>query len=200
MRRMRRTALRLACALALALPATACGNPTPSPAPPWDRAHAEREVLFVVLRDVVATKDSSRFVLSTDRRSAYSLRRTDMPEAKACTFEDLAAAQSGELPLNLRGPAPIDWLDGEAFSALAPEPSGPDGDSMDDDYAAFWKKFPGSPGMTSLSHIGFSCDRSEALVEVGAHRGSLDGQGLLVLLRRGPTGWTVVKAVETWIS
>ena len=62
-----------------------------------------------------------------------------------------------------------------------------------DELTAFERRHSLAPGTVSVSRIGFDASGSQALLYVSFSCGSLCGEGIFVLLERGPWGWHVVK-------
>lgn len=69
---------------------------------------------------------------------------------------------------------------------------------------AFWDlfhaRYPDAFASVSLSAIGYSETRDHAILSVNHACGGLCGGGRIVLLRRGPRGWHIVKIRRTWVS
>jgi hypothetical protein len=64
----------------------------------------------------------------------------------------------------------------------------------------FYKKYPNSPGITSLSGVGFNAQKNQALVSIGTQSHYLAGAGYIVLLAKENGIWRVKQQVMTWIS
>jgi len=64
----------------------------------------------------------------------------------------------------------------------------------------FYRVFPESQGITSLSRVGFSRDRKQALVYIGTQSHSLAGNGNLVLLTWDGKNWQVSREVNMWVD
>jgi hypothetical protein len=73
-----------------------------------------------------------------------------------------------------------------------------------DDPLNSWRRFraqlPHSPGLLTLSRIGFDDDHSEALVYMTYACGNVCGEGLFVRLTRSEKGWKVAGSARLWIS
>ena len=67
-------------------------------------------------------------------------------------------------------------------------------------WEAFYKRYPNSPGLITLSNIGFNSEMTEALLYVGHGCGGLCGQGNYVLLVKTNGTWRLERQVMTWIS
>lgn len=67
-------------------------------------------------------------------------------------------------------------------------------------WRTFYDRFPGSPGLVRFSGVGFSTNRSQAVVYMGYHRAGEWGDGSMYLLERTPDGWAIVDRVSLWQS
>lgn len=74
------------------------------------------------------------------------------------------------------------------------------GQNLDEQWRAFYAKYPGSPGVINLSRIGFSRDSNLALVYMGKTCGSLCGEGTFYLLARRNGSWVVENQAPWWAS
>jgi len=68
------------------------------------------------------------------------------------------------------------------------------------DWPAFYKRFPGSPGIMSFSRVGFSEDGTQALFYLSNHCGGLCGGGMYVVMEKRDGSWAIAKEIEMWIS
>jgi len=64
----------------------------------------------------------------------------------------------------------------------------------------FYTRYPNSPGLTSVSRVGFNADFTQALVYIGTQSHWLAGSGHYVLLEKTGGRWQVEQQVMTWIS
>lgn len=64
----------------------------------------------------------------------------------------------------------------------------------------FYTRYPNSPGLTSVSRVGFNADFTQALVYIGTQSHWLSGAGYYVLLAKTGGRWQVEQQVMTWIS
>ena len=77
------------------------------------------------------------------------------------------------------------------------------GDIFDDSvngWEEFYRRYPDSPGITTLSRVGFNRERTEALVYMGAQLHYLAGAGNLYRLEKQDGVWKIVEKVMLWIS
>lgn len=74
------------------------------------------------------------------------------------------------------------------------------GQNLVEQWRAFHIKYPGSPGLISLSRVGFSRNGNLALVYMGKSCGPLCGDGTFYLLARRNGAWVVKNEAPWWIS
>ncbi len=70
----------------------------------------------------------------------------------------------------------------------------------EDGWEKFYKKYPGSPGITGFSRVGFNKARTRALLYRGNQADWLAGTGSLSLFEKRGGQWTVEKEVTIWKS
>jgi hypothetical protein len=64
----------------------------------------------------------------------------------------------------------------------------------------FYKIYPNSQGIMTLSRVGFNTQIDQALVYIGNQAGYLAGRGYYVLLTKEGDVWTVDNMIVAWIS
>lgn len=64
----------------------------------------------------------------------------------------------------------------------------------------FYTRYPNSPGITTISRIGFNADFTQALVYIGTQSHWLAGAGYYVLLVKVSGTWKIEQQVMVWIS
>jgi hypothetical protein len=69
-----------------------------------------------------------------------------------------------------------------------------------DGWDVFYSRYPNSPGMTTVSRVGFNADFTQALVYVGTQSHWLAGAGYYLLLEKSFGTWQVEQQVMAWIS
>jgi hypothetical protein len=67
-------------------------------------------------------------------------------------------------------------------------------------WPAYYKRFPGSPGMLGFSRIGFSADGQQAFFYATNNCDVLCGGGEYVVMDRLGGRWVIEKEIETWMS
>ena len=68
------------------------------------------------------------------------------------------------------------------------------------DWPAYYRRFPGSPGILTFSRVGFSTDGTQALFYMSNSCGGLCGTGMYVVMEKRNARWAIEKEVEMWIS
>jgi hypothetical protein len=74
------------------------------------------------------------------------------------------------------------------------------GDGLANGWSRFYDVYPNSNGVMAFSRIGWDAMSSQALLYVENGCGPLCGTGMMILLSRGPTGWSVVADRKLWMS
>jgi len=72
--------------------------------------------------------------------------------------------------------------------------------SAEDGWNTFYSQFPNSQGVMTLSRVGFSVSKEQALMYVGNQADFLAGEGNYVLLSMEGGEWKVEMTVLAWIS
>ena len=67
-------------------------------------------------------------------------------------------------------------------------------------WPAYYKEYPGSQGILTLSRIGFSGDGTQALFYMSNRCGGLCGGGSYVLMEKRSGRWLIGKEIEMWVS
>jgi hypothetical protein len=68
------------------------------------------------------------------------------------------------------------------------------------DWLAYYKQFPGSPGLLTFSRVGFSTDGAQALFYVSSNCGGLCGGGYYVVMERLNGRWVIEKEINVWVA
>jgi hypothetical protein len=69
-----------------------------------------------------------------------------------------------------------------------------------DGWQLFYEKYPDTPGITTLSRVGFNNALDQALLYAGTQSQWLAGAGYYLFLKKVNGTWTVLQQVMTWIS
>jgi hypothetical protein len=147
------------------------------------------------VQTVVVDKQTQFYKIDWERPEDY--RKSILAELSSIseeTIEDFEKKNEteGELARHLN--LTVDYvLLGKQSSARTPE-----------EHAKQWKefdeKYPNSPGIISLSRVGFNSDKDQALVYVANRCGGLCGKGYYVLLMKSGERWKVQKEMLLWVS
>lgn len=70
----------------------------------------------------------------------------------------------------------------------------------DDGWQTFYRKYPASQGLMTLSKVGFNSETNRALVYVGNQHAGLGGAGYYVLLTKENGAWVIKGKSGAWIS
>jgi hypothetical protein len=68
------------------------------------------------------------------------------------------------------------------------------------DWPAYFKQFPGSPGLLTFSRVGFSPDGTQALFYLSANCGGLCGSGYYIVMEKHSGQWVIKKEINVWVS
>lgn len=97
-------------------------------------------------------------------------------------------------------PVPADMDLGLPYVLLTREAMNQIFDINTSGWDTFYTRYPNSPGITTVSRIGFNADFTQALVYIGTQSHWLAGAGYYVLLEKVDGAWKVNQQVMTWIS
>lgn len=67
-------------------------------------------------------------------------------------------------------------------------------------WRSFYEKYPNSPGIVSLSRVGFNASGDQAIVYVANTCGGLCGKGYYVLLTESSGSWKIERDLMLWVS
>jgi hypothetical protein len=68
------------------------------------------------------------------------------------------------------------------------------------DWPAYYKRFPGSPGILTFSRVGCSAVGTQALFYLTNRCGELCGTGMYVVMEKRDGRWVVETEIEMWVS
>jgi len=71
---------------------------------------------------------------------------------------------------------------------------------LDGDWEEFYRIYPNSQGILTLSRVGFNNNLDMALVYVGNQSGGLAGAGYYLLMAKENNTWKVIREDMAWIS
>jgi len=67
-------------------------------------------------------------------------------------------------------------------------------------WGEYYRRFPGSQGILTLSRVGFNAERTQALFYFSNRCGGLCGAGSYVVMEKRGRGWVISKEIEMWVS
>lgn len=119
-----------------------------------------------------------------------------LPGLERATVEDFVARSNRCEPLGRRFELPVDYVlvTRKELDRLFGR-----GD-VGGGWERFYKKYPGSAGIISLSNVGFNAAMDQALVAPSKGCGGLCGAGYYVLLAKRDGVWRVQSKSMTWVS
>ena len=138
---------------------------------------------------VVLQKGTESYALGDSAMSAYlkqQLKVTDAVIQNYVTRNSQAATIERKLTL------PVDYM---LLSASEIESILSQGG-----YDELYIRYPDCNGVTTLSRVGFSADRSSALVYLSHTTGYLAGAGWALLLRKVSGTWQIIAETIVWVS
>jgi hypothetical protein len=69
-----------------------------------------------------------------------------------------------------------------------------------DIWGSYYKQYPGSQGIGTLSRVGFNADGTQALFYISNRCGGLCGGGSYVVMEKRDGHWVIEKEIEMWVS
>lgn len=120
---------------------------------------------------------------------------SDLPGLESATVEDFVTQLNRCEPLCRRFDLPVDYVlvTHKEIDRLFSR-GGVGG------WDRFYRKYPDSPGIISLSNVGFNAAMDQALVAPSNGCGGLCGAGYYVLLSKRDGVWRVQSKSMTWVS
>jgi hypothetical protein len=67
-------------------------------------------------------------------------------------------------------------------------------------WLAYYKQYPSSQGIATLSRVGFNADGAQALFYIKNQCGGLCGSGWYVIMEKRDGRWMILKEIEMWVS
>jgi hypothetical protein len=187
----------------LAFVLVACaGTPSPVPSPAPEQIDAEQQAVYAAL--LHGLYSSSNFVIMDtsaispggvgDTASILVNILQNMHGVDPLTVDNFRARNDASYPVSPRMDlgAPYVLLTRDQMTQLF--------NQNQDGWQLFYERYPGTPGITTLSRVGFNAAFDQALVYVGTMSHWLAGAGYFVLLKKVNGAWVVDQQVMSWIS
>jgi hypothetical protein len=183
--------------LAIALSTIACSTVNRFFSEPYqgDRDVDEQAVYSFLLSGT----ERDRVVISRTTDSGFDFTgKSDMPQEMPGLsrelWEDYLARNDRSYPL------PTDMEIGVEYVLLDDDEMSDIFTHYEDGWEEFYSRYPDSPGITTLSRVGFNRDGTEALVYMGTQLHYLAGTGNLLRLEKTDGVWKVMEEIMLWIS
>jgi hypothetical protein len=143
--------------------------------------------LVVIEENTVGSDYSKR----SESNEAYV--RQDMPELQQETLDNYKKANQQSYLLERQFDLPVSYI---LISEKEKNDIFQSGRGWDD----FYKKYPASQGIMSLSRVGFNSQEDQALVYIGKEENWEGGRGYIFLLIKENNVWKIKREVIAWIS
>jgi hypothetical protein len=176
---------------------------TALPTPTAPDIEAEEEAVYAALFDEIYGEPQMLVLAAETETGAMSVENTDstleyilsqMGEVDEATVGSFRVRNDAAYPLrpDMDLGLPYVLLTRSQFNEIF--------DVNTSGWDVFYTRYPNSPGLTSVSRVGFNTDFTQALVYIGTQSHWLAGSGFYVLLEKTGDGWQVEQHVMTWIS
>jgi hypothetical protein len=181
-------------------------KPTSVPAGPTALEY-EIYSMLVDLRSIVGTgypRGNAKLVVIQGRTSTRDLDRLGkrafeelskrLPGLSRETFDEFVARNKQHYPLRNRFHVKVKcaFISEKELDSIFDEGGGW--------WPEFYRRYPESQGILTLSRVGFNRAKDQALVCVGDDWGNLAGAGYCVLVVRKKAAWRVRGTVGLWVS
>ncbi len=165
-------------------------HPTPG------NMEAEEQAVYAVL---LSDYDRPSIVLRETTESGFDFTgQTDKPAGMSDLSQEL---WEDYLDRNNRSyPLSTEMEIGREYTLLDAKEMSDIFNNFQDGWDEFYRRYPDSPGITTLSRVGFNQDGTEALVYMGSQFHYLAGAGNLVRLEKQDGEWKIVDKMMLWIS
>jgi hypothetical protein len=187
----------------LAVLLAACtGAPAPTPMPSAGEMDAEEQAVYAALLSSLYSASSYVIMDTTatgpggvgDTASTLDHMMQNMHSVDQKTADSFRVRNDAAHPLR------PDMNLGSAYVLLSQAEMSQIFSQNRDGWQLFYEQYPDTPGITTLSRVGFNNTLEQALVYVGSMSNYLAGAGYYVLLKKSNGAWTVDQQVMTWIS
>ena len=187
--------------LVIVLPACAA-TPAPLPTPSEAQIDTGQQDVYAALLQKLYSASSYVIMDSTatgpagvgDTASTLDLMMQNMPGLDQQTADSFRVRNEAAYPV------PPDMHLGSAYALLSQPNMRQIFSQNRDGWQLFYEIYPGTPGITTLSRVGFNATLDQALVYVGTLSHWLAGAGYYVLLKKVNGAWIVDQQVMSWIS
>jgi hypothetical protein len=193
----------LALVICGAIPAACAPAPSAQPTPVKTDLRSEEQAVYTALFEGVYGEPQMYVLMSETTTDISGVENTDS------TLKHILSQMTGVDDGTVAGfrarndaayPVPADMDIGIPYVLLTREEMNQIFDINTSGWDVFYTRYPNSPGITTISRIGFNADLTQALVYVGTQSHWLAGAGYYVLLVKKGSTWTIDQKIMTWIS
>lgn len=176
---------------------------TALPTPTAPDIEAEEEAVYAALFDEMYGEPQMLVLVAETETGVMSVENTDstleyvlsqMGEVDQATVDSFLVRNDASYPLR------PDMNVGLPYVLLTDEQVKQIFDINTSGWDVFYTRYPNSPGLTSVSRVGFNADFTQALVYIGTQSHWLVGSGYYVLLEKVDGKWQIIGEVMVWIS
>ena len=184
------------------LVAACAGSPTPVSTPSTAQIDTEEQAVYAaLLRNLYtasnyALMDTTATGMSgvTDTGTSLDRMLLDMHDLERSTAESFSTRNATTTPVS------PDMVLGVEYVLVSQEEMSQIFSQNRDGWVLFYERYPDTPGITTISRVGFNESLDQALVYIGTMSHWLAGAGYYVLLGKVNGAWIVEQQVMTWIS
>jgi hypothetical protein len=188
--------------LLLSLLVACIGTPTPVPTPSAGQIDLEEQAVYAALLQGLYAASNYVIMDATatgpggvgDTASSLARILLDMKGVDQATSDSFKLRNETSVPLK-----PNMTL-GSGYVLLSQAGMNLIFSQNRDGWQLFYERYPNTPGITTISKVGFNGTLDQALVYVGTMSHYLAGAGYFVLLKKVNGSWSVDQQVMTWIS
>jgi hypothetical protein len=152
------------------------------------RAQSKYSRIALVESTEVFKRENTRALIE----SLVAVQGVDSTAARDLAFKSYEP-QSLQAVTRLRLRMPVLLLGRSSLASLPRE-------DPDKYWSEFYRRFPGTNGLISVSGIGYSADGNLGVLMVDMGCGGLCGSGYIVVVRREHGEWHIAHIQNTWIS
>jgi hypothetical protein len=144
--------------------------------------------------NLIVIEDHTGWGLGSDEAQELAYIRKSLPEVDQQLLDDFKAknAQSGLLEDRFSLKAAVKLISQEEVSRCFAQGGGA--------WDEFYKQYPNSQGLMTLSKVGFNAAGDKALVYMGNQSHFLAGAGYAVVLAKKDGVWKILNQVMLWVS
>lgn len=126
-------------------------------------------------------------------KTAESLRQR-APSLQQTTIDDFRRANGQQALLDRSFRFPVDYqiIDEAQLEPIFKRKG--------DTWGSYYKQYPGSQGIATLSRVGFNADRTQALFYISNRCGGSCGGGFYVVMEKRDGHWVIAQEIEMWVS